>query len=201
MRIACRRARRGVRALPAGPVGFVLLGAGAGAAAHAEALTTLPGARLVAVVDPDLGRARSSPGRTAPTPATRRRPALARDDVQAACIVAPNHAHAALARAAAAHGVAVLVEKPVGRDAGEAQAIVDELRHGRGSPSASCCRTGSRPRRSPFARPSGPEASADSWARSSSCATTGTRDTSRPGPGAGSATARAAGPSGSRRST
>jgi UDP-N-acetyl-2-amino-2-deoxyglucuronate dehydrogenase len=116
--------RRGVRALPAGPVGFVLLGAGAGALAHAEALTTLPGARLVAVVDPDLGRARRLARPHGVDAGDVPEVALARDDVQAACIVAPNHAHAALARAAAAHGVAVLVEKPVGRDAGEAQAIV-----------------------------------------------------------------------------
>jgi UDP-N-acetyl-2-amino-2-deoxyglucuronate dehydrogenase len=116
--------RRGVRALPAGPIGFALLGAGAGAGAHAEALATLPGARLVAVVDPDLGRARRLALPHGAEAADAPEAALARRDVQAACIVAPNHAHVALAGAAAAHGVAVLVEKPVGRDAGEAEAIV-----------------------------------------------------------------------------
>jgi len=113
-----------VRALPAGPIGFVLLGAGAGAAAHAEALTTLPGARLVAVVDPDLARARRLAGSHGADAADAPEAALTRDDVHAACVVAPNHAHAALAGLAAAHGVAVLVEKPVGRDADEARQIV-----------------------------------------------------------------------------
>ncbi len=113
-----------VRALPAGPIGFVLLGAGAGAAAHAEALTTLPEARLVAVVDPDLTRARRLAGPYGADASDAPEAALARDDVQAVCIVAPNHTHAALARLAAARGAAVLVEKPVGRDADEAQGIV-----------------------------------------------------------------------------
>jgi predicted dehydrogenase len=120
-----------MRALPAGPIGFALLGAGAGAAAHAEALTTLPGARLVTVVDPDLERARILARRHGADAVDTPHAGLARDDVQAACVVAPNHTHTALARVAAVHGAAVLVEKPVGRDAAEAQAIVDTCRaHG-----------------------------------------------------------------------
>jgi predicted dehydrogenase len=113
-----------VKALPAGPIGFVLLGAGAGADAHAAALGTLPEARLVAVIDPNHARARRLAEPHGADSGGAPEAALARDDVQAACIVAPNHAHAALARLAAAHGVAVLVEKPVGRDADEAQGIV-----------------------------------------------------------------------------
>ena len=117
--------RGGMRTIPAPAVGFALLGAGAGAAAHADALTTLPGARLVVVADPDLARARALAERCGAAAAQDPLAALARDDVQAACIVVPNHGHAALARAAAERGVAVLVEKPLGRDAGEAQAVLD----------------------------------------------------------------------------
>jgi predicted dehydrogenase len=73
--------RDGVRALPAGPVGFVLLGAGAGALAHAEALTTLPEARLVSVVDPDIGRARRLARRHGADAGDAPEAALARDDV------------------------------------------------------------------------------------------------------------------------
>lgn len=106
-------------------VGFALLGAGAGAEAHAEALAGLPGARLVAVADPDLGRARALAGRWGGVALDAHDAALARPDVEAVCLVVPNHLHAPLALAAAQRGVAVLLEKPLGRDLAEARTIVD----------------------------------------------------------------------------
>lgn len=107
------------------PIGFVLAGAGAGAEAHAAALAALPAARLVAVVDPDLPRARALAGRHGAIALDDLDAALARPDVAAVCLAVPNHLHAPMARAAARHGVAVLVEKPLGRNLAEAQGIVD----------------------------------------------------------------------------
>jgi len=111
--------------LPPGAIGFALLGAGAGAALHAEALATLPGVRLAVVADPDVARARALAARHGVPALDDPHAALDREDVHAACVVAPNHQHAALAAAAAARGVAVLVEKPLGRDAREARVVVD----------------------------------------------------------------------------
>jgi UDP-N-acetyl-2-amino-2-deoxyglucuronate dehydrogenase len=109
----------------AGPaIGVALLGAGAGAEAHAAALAGLPGVRLAVVADPDGGRARALAGRHGAPAADDPEAALARDDVAVACLAAPNHRHLALAEAAAGRGRAVLVEKPLGRDAAEARAIV-----------------------------------------------------------------------------
>jgi predicted dehydrogenase len=45
--------------------------------------------------------------------------------VHVACLAVPNHLHAPLARAAARCGLAVLVEKPLGRTLAEAREIVD----------------------------------------------------------------------------
>jgi UDP-N-acetyl-2-amino-2-deoxyglucuronate dehydrogenase len=105
-------------------LGFALLGAGAGAEAHADALARLPEARLVAVADPDLARARALAGRVGAAALDDPEAALACPGVEAACLAVPNHLHAGLARAAAHRGLAVLVEKPLGRDLAEARAIV-----------------------------------------------------------------------------
>jgi UDP-N-acetyl-2-amino-2-deoxyglucuronate dehydrogenase len=107
------------------PVGFALLGAGAGAEAHAEALARVPGARLVVVADPELARARRLAERAGCDAVADPEEALGRPDVRAACVVAPNHLHAPLVMAAARHGRAVLLEKPPARDLAEAVALVE----------------------------------------------------------------------------
>src|SRR5262245_5845183 len=100
-------------------IGFALLGAGAGATAHAEATATLPEAGLVVVDDPGRERARALAARHGAAALDDPLAALAWGDVQAAIVVVPNHAHGPLARAAAERGIAVLVEKPLGRHAAE----------------------------------------------------------------------------------
>jgi GFO/IDH/MocA oxidoreductase family protein len=101
-----------MKRLPPHAIGFALLGAGAGAAAHAEALSTLSGARLVVVADPDLERARVLAGRHGVGAFDDPGAALARDDVQAARIVVPNHGHAPLARASSRSRSAAMPSKP-----------------------------------------------------------------------------------------
>jgi UDP-N-acetyl-2-amino-2-deoxyglucuronate dehydrogenase len=110
---------------PGPGVGFALLGAGAGAEAHAAALGGIPGARLVVVADADLERARALTARHGGEPVADAETALAQAGVEAAVVVTPNHLHAELARACARRGIAVLVEKPLGRSLGEAREIVE----------------------------------------------------------------------------
>jgi predicted dehydrogenase len=108
----------------AAPLGFALLGAGAGAAAHVQAFHGLARARLLVVADPDLARARRL-ARGGSRAVADPRAALDVPGVQAACIVAPNHLHAPLAALAARRGRAVLLEKPPARDLAEAEALVE----------------------------------------------------------------------------
>jgi predicted dehydrogenase len=105
-------------------IGFALLGAGAGAEPHAEALASLPGVRLVVVADPEVARAKVLAGRFGGLAVDRAEAALDKDDVQAACIVVPNYLHAPLALAAARRGIPVLVEKPLAASVSEARKIV-----------------------------------------------------------------------------
>lgn len=53
---------------------------------------------------------------------------LARDDVEAVVITAPNHRHAELAIAAAEHGKHVLVDKPIATRLGDARAMIEACR-------------------------------------------------------------------------
>jgi len=82
-----------------------------------------PGARLVVVADLDGACALAT--RHGADAVDDPLAALTRGEVHAACIVTPNHQHALLAHPAGRRGVAVLVEKPLGRDGTEPQAIVD----------------------------------------------------------------------------
>jgi predicted dehydrogenase len=121
----------GVQPVAEEPIGFALLGAGAGAAAHVEAFRGLAHARLLVVADPDLTRAerlaQGCGGRAVADPEA----ALEVPGVRAACVVAPNHLHAPLVTLAARRGRAVLLEKPPARDLTEAEALVEICaRHG-----------------------------------------------------------------------
>ena len=111
---------------PGPRLGAASSGAGAGAEAHAAALAGLPGVRLAVVADPDGGRARALGVRHGVPAMDDPEAALARDDVTGGVHRrAEPRPRRAQARAAAERGVAVLVEKPLGRDAGEAQAVLD----------------------------------------------------------------------------
>ncbi|WP_432493450.1 Gfo/Idh/MocA family protein [Kineococcus auxinigenes] len=113
---------------PTGPAttGWVIAGAGWVARDHmAPALAASPTSRVVAVVDRDLGAARSL--------AQRFPGALAHDDLgaafrtpgaRAAYVATPNHAHREVATAAAEAGLAVLCEKPLAATLGDAAELV-----------------------------------------------------------------------------
>lgn len=105
-----------------------VIGVGVMGRHHARNYLALPGADLVAVVDPDpdaRARAEREFGVPAhPDVAT----LLAATRVDAASVVAPTRHHYALTDALMAAGVHVLVEKPVTADVAEAEALVRRSR-------------------------------------------------------------------------
>lgn len=95
--------------------GFAIVGCGMIAAFHMKALKELPGARVVALVDPIPGLARkladsSGVGCDA---YTELKPALERKDVDIVIVATPSGAHMDPAVAAAQAGKHVVVEKPL----------------------------------------------------------------------------------------
>ena len=94
-------------------LGFGIIGAGMIAAIHAEAIRTLPGARLSGVMDRGSGKGeRIAPGLDR-TGADDLAAFLARADVDVVTVTSPSGAHLDAALAAAAAGKHCLVEKPL----------------------------------------------------------------------------------------
>jgi UDP-N-acetyl-2-amino-2-deoxyglucuronate dehydrogenase len=93
--------------------GFGIVGAGVISAMHAEAIASLPGARLAAVTDVDAGRAAA----LAETHGASAEPSLdgllARPDVDVVCVCVPSGMHAEVGVRAAAAGKHLVVEKPI----------------------------------------------------------------------------------------
>ena len=102
-----------------------LVGTGFIAGAHAAAAAGLPDVEIVAVTDRDRGAA----NRFATTWGARVVPdvadLLADDGVDALVVCTPNDTHASLARAAAAAGKHLLLEKPMALSAADARSVAD----------------------------------------------------------------------------
>jgi predicted dehydrogenase len=113
----------------------LLVGAGRAGLVHGRNFARgVPGARLVAVADPDPGRlaeAASELGveRTVPDPGE----AVVADDVDAVVIGAPTFTHAGLAVAALNAGKHVLCEKPLANTYADALAVADAAERATGS--------------------------------------------------------------------
>ena len=89
---------------------------------HARILSTLPGARLVAVVDIDADRAAAVAAETGAAPET---DVTALDGrVDAVTLAVPTESHHAVALPLLERGVSVLVEKPMARSVAEADALI-----------------------------------------------------------------------------
>lgn len=96
-----------------GKVGFAIVGAGLIAPVHAAAIREIPGAELVAVVDPAPGvAARRGEALGVPHHAELDA-ALDRPDVDVVCVCAPTGLHAEIGVRAARAGKHVAVEKPI----------------------------------------------------------------------------------------
>ncbi|MCI3935268.1 Gfo/Idh/MocA family protein [Streptomyces sp. AN091965] len=115
------------------PLGVAVLGAGHMGADHVRRLARTAGARVVAVADPDTGRAeQAAAGIAGVRVHADALDALHRPDVRAVVVASPDAAHEQALLAAVARGLPVLCEKPLAPDPRAALRIVEaEARAGR----------------------------------------------------------------------
>jgi predicted dehydrogenase len=93
--------------------GFGIVGAGVISAAHADAIASLPGARLVAVTDIEPERAAGFAAEHGCAAEPDLDALLARDDVDIVAVCVPSGRHAEVGIRAAAAGKHLIVEKPL----------------------------------------------------------------------------------------
>jgi predicted dehydrogenase len=89
---------------------------------HARILSSLPGATLVGVVDINESRAREVASQHGTTAYTDCRQVI--EQVDAVCVAVPTESHLEIARPFLERGIAALVEKPLARSEGEADALL-----------------------------------------------------------------------------
>jgi UDP-N-acetyl-2-amino-2-deoxyglucuronate dehydrogenase len=109
-------------------LGIAIVGAGAVARYHAQAVAQAAGARLVAVSRSDAARAAEASAEFGVPCETSIEALLARPDVDAVAICTPSGQHAAQAVAAARAGKHVLVEKPMALTLADADAMIAAAR-------------------------------------------------------------------------
>ena len=95
------------------PRGFGIVGAGVIAATHADAIDSLPDARLIAITDLEPERAKSLAARHDCAAEPDLDALLARDDVHVVSVCVPSGLHAEVGIRAAAAGKHLVVEKPI----------------------------------------------------------------------------------------
>jgi UDP-N-acetyl-2-amino-2-deoxyglucuronate dehydrogenase len=108
--------------------GFAIIGTGVIAAVHADAIATLPGARLVAVTDIDAGLAVAFAGRRGCEAEPDLAPLLARADVDVVCVCVPSGLHAEIGIRAAKAGKHLVVEKPIDVTVAAADRLIEAAR-------------------------------------------------------------------------
>lgn len=93
---------------------FAVVGCGHIASKHIQAIQEVPGARLAALCDPDLGQLERA-GQGLAVKRFRSMEDMLREapEIMAVCICTPSGLHAGLAVAAAAAGKHLLIEKPL----------------------------------------------------------------------------------------
>jgi predicted dehydrogenase len=107
------------------PVRVALIGCGGIASAHLSGYQALPElGRVVVACDSDAENARRRAAETGAEALFDYREALSRDDVEAVDLCLPHDLHEPVARAAAAAGKHVLVEKPITRSMAEADRMI-----------------------------------------------------------------------------
>jgi len=106
-------------------LGFI--GAGGIAHRHFGVLETMPDVAVVAVADPDQGRAEDAARRMGATPYPDLDTMLADADLDAVYICVPPFAHGPAERACIASGLPFFVEKPISLDLSLAEEIAEEV--------------------------------------------------------------------------
>lgn len=108
-----------------GGIGFGIVGAGGIAGTQARAISTVPGARLVAVVDRSLEEAQRFAGARPGCEAESTLDALlARDDIDVVSVCTPSGLHAAVGIMAVQAGKHLVVEKPIDVTLSAADALI-----------------------------------------------------------------------------
>lgn len=108
------------------PVPVAVIGAGHMGRYHVQKYAQLPAARLVAVIDTDVERARALAEPLKARYAAEYGPELG--DIAAASIAVPTVRHLEVARPLIERGIALLIEKPLAPNVAEAQEIADLAR-------------------------------------------------------------------------
>ena len=107
---------------------FAVIGCGVNARKHAEQLSLIEDARLVAVADVDTAKAQELGGRHGAAAYSNYREMLARSDIDIVNICTPSGMHADMAIAAAAAGKHAIVEKPMDISLDQADAMIAAFR-------------------------------------------------------------------------
>jgi predicted dehydrogenase len=103
------------------PLPVAVIGAGHMGRHHARIYSKLPGARLVAVIDTDLERARALAEPLGAAYAETLSPALG--EIAAVSVATPTNGHLAVSRPLLERGLGVLIEKPIAPTLAEAEEI------------------------------------------------------------------------------
>jgi predicted dehydrogenase len=106
-------------------LGVGLIGAGYFGEVHARAIAATPGARLLAVCDQDLARARRLAAASGGAASSDWAELLADPAIDVVAIATPHHWHLPMATAAAAAGKHILLEKPMACTVAECTAIIE----------------------------------------------------------------------------
>jgi UDP-N-acetyl-2-amino-2-deoxyglucuronate dehydrogenase len=107
---------------------FGIVGAGVIAAMHADAIATLPGARLVAVTDVAAGPAAAFAAARGCAAEPSLDALLARADVDVVCVCVPSGLHAEVGVRAARAGKHLVVEKPIDVTLAAADRLIEAAR-------------------------------------------------------------------------
>ena len=104
------------------PIPVAVVGAGNFGRQHARVYSALPEAKLIAIVDRDIARARQVAGEYGGTALSD--PSALPDRVRAASLAVPTQHHASVGLSLMARGVDLLVEKPIASDIASAMELV-----------------------------------------------------------------------------
>lgn len=104
------------------PIRTAVIGAGHFGRFHAEKYASLPGSRLVAIADSDASRAGEVARKLKAQPVTDYRQLFGQ--VDAVSIAVPTQAHFDVARDCIAHGLHVLIEKPIAETLAQADELI-----------------------------------------------------------------------------
>lgn len=107
------------------PIGFAVVGMGYIGKRHAEVITTLTGARLVAMADTDASLEPELTGRfSVPFHTSCARMLEAHPEAEVICIATPNGSHASLALEALNAGRHVVIEKPMALTKADCEQVI-----------------------------------------------------------------------------